>query len=190
MLWFGLSLIALLLIFWVGLRLYRRHSTEPVSLRPRKTLMDSLLRDFKLQLERAVGEDYEVFPHIRLADLLVTESDTARQADDLRLKIQTTTTDFVLTEKNTSKIACVLILIHHGTLGSRQQFIRQICQQSKLPFLILDVHNALSDKQLRQKIITQLEPTILLDEHAADDVRVYLDPGQRDEKRHQAGLDV
>lgn len=190
MLWVGLSLITLLIVLWLGIRLYRNSRSVQLSFSTRKTLMDKLLREFKSQLERAVGDDFDVFPHIRLADLLVTESEKSRRADQVLLKIETTTTDFVLTEKESSKIACVLILIHHGTLGSRQQFIRQVCQQSELPFLIFDVHNALSDKQIRQKITSLLEPTIVLDESSPEDIKVYLEPADRKDKQQEAGLDV
>lgn len=179
MLKLGLSLIGVLVLLWVLIRLYRKFKVVKLGLSPRKNLMDKLVREFKLQLEMAVGEEYEAHPHVRLADLLVVETAKGKKALDIRSRIEMTSTDLVLTEKATGNIACVLILIHQEKLGSRQKFIREICQQSKLPFQIFDVNNAYSEKQIRQEITMLLEPTIRLEDSPAHEIKIYLDPEQR-----------
>lgn len=179
MLKLGLSLIGVLVLLWVLIRLYRKLKVVKLGLSPRKNLMDKLVREFKLQLEMAVGEEYEAHPHVRLADLLVVENAKGKKALDIRSRIEMTSTDLVLTEKATGNIACVLILIHQEKLGSRQKFIREICQQSKLPFQIFDVNNAYSEKQIRQEITMLLEPTIRLEDSPAHEIKIYLDPEQR-----------
>jgi len=179
MLKLGLSLIGVLVLLWVLIRLYRKFKVVKLGLSPRKNLMDKLVREFKLQLEMAVGEEYEAHPHVRLADLLVVETAKGKKALDIRSRIVMTSTDLVLTEKTTGNIACVLILIHQEKLGSRQKFIREICQQSKLPFQIFDVNNAYSEKQIRQEITMLLEPTIRLEDSPAHEIKIYLDPEQR-----------
>jgi len=179
MLKLGLSLIGVLVLLWVLIRLYRKFKAVKLGLSPRKNLMDKLVREFKLQLEMAVGEEYEAHPHVRLADLLVVETAKGKKALDIRSRIEMTSTDLVLTEKATGNIACVLILIHQEKLGSRQKFIREICQQGKLPFQIFDVNNAYSEKQIRQEITMLLEPTIRLEDSPAHEIKIYLDPEQR-----------
>ncbi|GEM_PF-2433499 len=187
MLKLGFSLIGVLILLWVAIRLYRKIKSTKLDVSPRKMLMDKLVRDFKSQLDTAVGEDYDSHPHVRLADLLVTEAARDKKAQEIKSRIESTSTDLVLTEKATGKIACVLILIHQDKLGSRQQFIRDICQQSKLPFHIFDVNNAYSDKQIRQEITMLLEPTIRLEQSPAHDIKVYLDP---EEPRQQTPSSV
>jgi len=185
MLMLAWSLITVLVLLWVSIRIYRKSKSPKLKVSPRKMLMDKLVWDFKSQLERAVGEDYDVYPHIRLADLLVIDPDKDKKARQIQSRIEATSTDLVLTEKATGKIACVLILIHQEKLGSRQQFIRQICKQGKLPFQIFDVNNAFSDKQIRQEITMLLEPTIRLDESPSHDIKVYLDPVQARQTRNK-----
>jgi hypothetical protein len=186
MLMLGWSLITVLVLLWVAFRIYRKYKSPKLKVSPRKMLMDKLVRDFKSQLERAVGEDYDVYPHVRLADLLVIAPDKDKKAQQIKSRIEATSTDLVLTEKATGRIACVLILIHQDKLGSRQQFIRQICQQGKLPFQIFDVNNAFSDKQIREAITRLLEPMIRLDESPSHDIKVYLDPGEAAQQRQEA----
>ncbi len=56
MLKLGLSLIGVLVLLWLLIRLYRKLKVVKLGLSPRKNLMDKLVREFKLQLEMAVGE--------------------------------------------------------------------------------------------------------------------------------------
>lgn len=175
----GVTLVGVLLLLWLVIRLLRKVKAIKLKLNPRKNLMDKLVREFKFQLDEAVGDDYEAHPHVRLADLLVIETAKGKKALDIKSRIEATSTDLVLTERATGKIACVLILIHQEKLGSRQKFIREICQQSKLPFQIFDVNNAYSEKQIRQEITMLLEPTIRFEDNPTHEIKVYLEPEQR-----------
>lgn len=186
----AISIVGFLFVAWIGFRLYRKNRHARLNISPRKTLLESKVREVKQRIELAMGEDYELFPQVRLADLLVYEAAEDKASQAAIQRIESSTVDFVLTEKLSGKISCVLMLSRHDKPGSRQLFVRQVCHQSELPFLLFDVHNALSDKQIRQKIMALLEPTIVMEESAPEDIKVYLEPIQRHKQKQKADVEA
>lgn len=181
--WMALSAVAGLLVLWGLIRLLRKRRQPELKLIRRKTLLESKARAFKQQLEQAVGEDFEVFSRVRMEDLVRYPDETDAPTDSTWQQIQSTSIDFVLVDRLSGAISCVLMLGEDDRRKARQTFIMQICRQCQLPFLQFDVHNALSDEKIRQKIMALLEPTIVLDEPGTeDDIKVYLDPVRHDKK--------
>ena len=181
--WMALSAVAGLLVLWGLIRLLRKKRRPELKLIRRKTLLDSKDRAFKQQLEQAVGDDFEIFARVRLADLVSYPNESDTRTDSTMQQIQSTSADFVLVDRLSGAISCVLFFGEDDRRKARQQFIMQICRQSGLPFLQFDVHNAMSDKQIHQKITALLEPTIVLDEQQKeDDIKVYIDPVRHDKK--------
>lgn len=181
--WMALSAVAGLLVLWGLIRLLRKKRQPELKLIRRKTLLESKARAFKQQLEQAVGDDFEIFARVRLADLVSYPNESDTRTDLTMQQIQSTSADFVLVDRLSGAISCVLLLGEDDRRKARQKFIRQICRQCQLPFLQFDVHNAMSDEQIHQKITALLEPTIVLDEQeTGDDIKVYIDPVRHDKK--------
>lgn len=188
--WLGLTLIALLVLCWWGIRRFRKNRQPKLEISYRQALLDKSMREFKSRLEQAVGDRFDVFAQIRLADMLICEAAKDKASKAMLQQIADSTVDFVLTEKESGNIYCVVMLTRQDKAGSRQLFVRQVCQQSELPFLLLDVHNALTDKQIRHKITSLLEPAIVLDEPSMLDIKVYLEPGQSQDERQGVNINA
>lgn len=190
MLWSAGLLIALLLITWWGIRRFRANKHAKLRISARKTLLQQNIREFKRRLEQTMGDEFDVFTQVRLADLIVYQAEQDRTSQEMQQQIESSTVDFVLAEKGTGNIACVLMLSQQDKVGSRQLFNKKICQQAQLPFLLIDVHNALTDKQIQHKIRSLLEPVIALDESPTDQIKVYLEPGQSQDRRQEMNLNA
>jgi hypothetical protein len=178
--WTGLALIVALLLLWVWLRIARKTKQPELQLSSRKNLLDKEARALKLKLAEALGEEFDIYPQVRLAELLVINAAGDKTSQQMRQQIEASSVDYVLCDKHSGQISCVVMLSRHDKVGSRQQFVRDVCERSELPFILIDAHNEIDGKDLRRRIVTMLEPTINLDETAETDVKVYLEPGQSD----------
>lgn len=176
--WLFISLIVFIGVIWFWKK--RGEHTEPnVTFTVNHVVMDKHTRQCREQLISALGEGFDVFPKVSLADIVDYEvgddSVSQKYADEL----DAASVDLLVIDKESGELRCLVMLSRQGKPGSRQLLVRQVCQQSKLPFLLLDVHNALSDREISQKIMALSEPTIVTEQGVSDDVNVYLEPGQR-----------
>lgn len=189
MYWQAASLIAVLLLLWFFIRFNRKYRQPRLKVTRRTHLLENHVTAFKQQLEQALKDDFDVFSQVCLGELLICNAAKDRASQALLRQIQSTSVDFVLVDKDTGSITCVLVLVHHDRPGPRQRFIRQACEHGHLPCVQFDEHNALSDEQIRHKIKTVLEPTIVLDETTTDDVKVYLEPEHdKDQQKDEASI--
>lgn len=179
--WFVVSLIAVLgAIWWWRKRLQR----EPmVSFTVIKPVLDKHIRQCRELVVTALGEEFDVFPKVSLAEIVDYEVEEDRVSQRYADELDAASVDLLVMDKQSAELRCVVMLVRQSKPGSRQLLIRQVCQQAKLPFLLLDVHNPLSDKEIRHKIMAMSEPTIATDDGTSDDVKVYLEPGQNAQRR-------
>jgi hypothetical protein len=182
MVWQAGSVIAVLLLLWFFIRLNRNTREPRVNITRRKQLLEPHAAAFRRQLSQALEADFEIFSQVSLAELFLCDAARDRLSRHLCDRIERTSADFVLVDRDSGTIRCVVALAHHDHPGPRQRFIKQVCDQGKLPYLQFDEHNALSDKDIQQKVKTLLEPTIIVDEPATDDVKVYLEPGREHQR--------
>ena len=178
MVWQAASVIAVLLLLWFFIRLNRKNRQPRVKITRRKQLLEPHVAAFRKQLAQALEADFEVYSQVCLTELFLCDAAKDSLSRDLCQRLARTSVDFVLVDKDNGSISCVVALVHHDRPGPRQRFIKQVCEQGKLPYLQFDEHNALTDKDIQQKVKMLLEPTIILDEPSSDDVKVYLEPGQ------------
>lgn len=183
------SLIALFLLLWFFIRYSRKHRQPRLKVTRRRQLLETHVAAFKQRLEQALAEEYEVFSQVCLGELLICDAAKDRTSQTWLRQIQSSSVDFVLTSKDSGEISCVIVLIHHDRPGPRQRLIKQACDHARLPYLSFDEHNAPTDEEIRHKVKSLLEPTIMLDESAGDEVKVYLEPdGDSDSDSRQASI--
>lgn len=182
MYWQAASVIAVLLLLWFYIRLNRKNRQPRVNITRRKQLLEPHVAAFRRQLSQALEAEFEVFSQVCLAELFLCDAAKDRVSRDWCQRLARTSADFVLVDRDSGFISCVVALVHHDHPGPRQRFIKQVCDQAKLPYLQFDEHNALTNKEIQQKVKALLEPTIIVDEAATDTVKVYLEPG-RDHQR-------
>lgn len=175
--WFVVALVAVIgAIWWWKKRIQR----EPeVNFTVVQAVLDKHIRQSLDQLINAMGEQFEVFPKVSLAEIVDYEVGEDRASQRYADELDAANVDLLVMDKQSGQVRCIVMLSRHSKPGSRQLLIRQVCQQAKLPFLMLDVHNPLTDKEVRNKIIAMSEPTIRTDDDSTDDIRIYLEPGQK-----------
>lgn len=178
MYWQAASLIAVLLLLWLLIRLNRQYRQLRLKVTRRSHLLESHVASFKQQLAQALGDDFEIFSQVCLAELLICDAAGDRRSQALLRQIQSTSVDFVLVDRESGEISCAVVLVHHDRPGPRQRLIKQACDHGRLPYLSFDEHNGLSNEEIRRRVTMLLEPTIALDETIIDDVKVYLEPEQ------------
>lgn len=176
--WLFISLIAVLAAVWLWINYGKRGEPE-VHFTVNNVVMDKHTRQCREQISNALGEQFDVFPKVSLAEIVDYEVGDDKVSQRYADELDAACVDLLVLDKQTGELSCIVMLSRQSKPGSRQLLIRQVCQQGKLPFLLLDVHNALSDAELRQKIIAMTEPTIVTAERDADEIKVYLEPGQR-----------
>lgn len=181
--WLVVSIIVVLGAIWMW---QSRAPKEPsVSFTVNNVVLDKYTRQCRQQLFSALGDHVDVFPKVSLAEIVDYEVGDDKVSERYADELDAASVDLLVMDKQSGTIHCVVMLSRQGKPGSRQLLVREVCQQSKLPFLLLDVHNALSDSELSQKIKAMSEPTIVADQESSDDIKVYLEPAkyrQNDER--------
>lgn len=176
--WLFVALIVVLAVIWWWKGRWR--SSEPnVHFTVNNVVMDKYTRQYREQLISALGESFDVFPKVTLAEIVDYEVGDDKVSQRYADELDAACVDLLVLDKPSGELRCIVMLSRQGKPGSRQLLVRQVCQQSKLPFLLLDVHNALSDKEIRQKIMAMSEPTIVTGDRDSDEVKIYLEPGHR-----------
>jgi hypothetical protein len=177
--WLFVALVVVLAVIWWWKGSRWRNGEPNVHFTVNNVVMDKYTRQYREQLIKALGESFDVFPKVTLAEIVDYEVGDDKASQRYADELDAACVDLLVLDKPSGELRCIVMLSRQVKPGSRQLLIRQVCQQSKLPFLLLDVHNALSDKEIRQKIMAMSEPTIVTDGRDSDDVKVYLEPGHR-----------
>lgn len=175
--WIVVALVVVIgAIWWWKKRVPR----EPeVSFTVVQSVLDKHFRQSLDQLLNAMGDEFDVFPKVSLAKIVDYEVGEDRISQRYADELDAACVDFLVMDKQSGEVRCLVMLSRQSKPGSRQLLIRQVCQQAKLPFLLLDVHNPLSDKEIRKKITAMSEPTIMTDDESTDDIKIYLEPGKK-----------
>lgn len=126
--------------------------------------------DFYRALRAAVGEDFEVFGRIRVADIVLPKKGVSR--DIIRAAFDPIAGrhfDFVLCDRNTLAVVCA-IQLHDKINPARQtehpdDALRPICESIALPFVRFHIKADYSAAEMRERLDKAMrqEPFYLTD---------------------------
>lgn len=109
-------------------------------------------RAFFLRLKEAMGEDHEIFGKIRVDDIIIPKQDTYPEGDDS--PITGRHFDFVLCDKKTLAVACV-IQLHDKTQPDHRAEpdpLHAICDNLGLPWARFQAEADYSIEEIRGKL--------------------------------------
>lgn len=172
-----IALLLCLLSIWGLIRLSRKQTKPDLGIEKRATLFDAQSRDFKKQLAVAVEQDFEIYPRLHLADLLILKYKPKDKASlSMQQKIASLSVDFVLVDKLSGRIACLVQLDQEQEETEHYKLLENCCQQAKLPLVHFAKQGSEDTVTIRKQIMSVLEPTIELGDIESNDIKVYLEP--------------
>lgn len=119
-----------------------------------KNLMTPAERSFFGVLQQAVGNDYQIFSKVRLADIVSPEKDLSRGNRQKAFnKIAAKHIDFVLCRKDNLEIECAIELNdkshNERSREIRDELVEGICLSAKIPFLKVPAKTAYQIDEIR-----------------------------------------
>jgi hypothetical protein len=127
-------------------------------------------RVFYQALKEAVGDEYEIFGKIRVADIVLPKKGASR--DDARLAFSPIAGrhfDFVLCDKNNLTVACAIQLRDKTNPAKQAEGqknpLQTVCEAVALPFVRVDIKADYHITELREKLKVALrkEPFFLVE---------------------------
>ncbi|MDO5673481.1 MAG: DUF2726 domain-containing protein [bacterium] len=108
-------------------------------------------------LEEAVGNEYRIYGKIRIADAIKPNySERTSEWHTYFNKIKAKHFDFVLCDKETNEILCVIELNDRTHFqkarGERDRFIDEVCREIKLPLLFITNKNQYNTREVKNII--------------------------------------
>lgn len=130
-----------------------------------KVLLSAAERSFLGVLEKAIQEEYYIFPKVRLADLTTIKASTNRRSWQRYFnRISSKHVDFVLCSKDDLEIKCAIELNDSShrrpARQKRDDFITGLCEHINLPFLQVDAHRTYEVNNLKELIANKMKPDI------------------------------
>lgn len=133
-----------------------RSSTARTSLQKRDFLLTPEERQFFTALVQSVGDDYVIFAHVRVDDLITTRAVSGR--DKALLALTDDHVPFVLCRRSDLSIACAIQIIQHRIPGrttpgdSAENPLKTACQAAGLPLVRLEAGPFYDHVDIRQTI--------------------------------------
>ncbi|WP_438970720.1 DUF2726 domain-containing protein, partial [Methylophaga sp.] len=129
-------LIVFLLAVWALVRLSRNKTESTVRIQKQDLLLDSSLRDFRKRLVDAFKDDFDIYPCVRLADLLkVSYRAGDKSSEAFQQKVLSLSVDFVLIDQLNGKVACLVQMDKELENTDQYRFLERSCQQANLPLV-------------------------------------------------------
>jgi hypothetical protein len=152
----GLLLLTVLLV--ALMRKFRKTRASRVSYTRNEFLLSQEERQFFSTLNQSVGENYLIFPMLRVEDLITSrDSDAMDRSLDLLEEAHESVIPFVLARKEDLGIACGVQLIQHRGLRSRdtptpESPLRNLCQAAGLPLIRIESGPFYDLEDIRQAV--------------------------------------
>lgn len=142
-LWIGIAFAALVIMAAI-LKAKKREAatTTETKYTKRKNFLTPAERSFFGVLSQAVGEDFQIFSKVRIADIIMPENGTHRSAWQKAFnRIAAKHADFVLCRKDTLQVECVIELNdkshNEKSRADRDAIVESVCSSAKVPFLTI-----------------------------------------------------
>lgn len=150
-LWALASLLGAGIIF----QLLNRRKSVRTSLQKKDFVLSPEERQFFAALNHSIGEDYVIFAHLRVEDLITTRVPSCH--DKALLELADESFPFVLCRKSDLSIACAIQLIQHRMAGRTSPTppeapLKAVCQAAGLPLVRLEAGPFYDHIDIRQTI--------------------------------------
>jgi len=136
-------------------------------------------RVFFFALKQAVGEDYEIFGKIPVAELISLRNEEASNGTQKTFdQIADRCLDFVLCDKTDLSVACALELYEHSLSGKRSATLadplRAICDAAGLPLVRIEAGPFYDAMEIKQTITSAVrkEPLYLAESDGRKEPRI------------------
>jgi hypothetical protein len=126
-----------------------------------KSLLTPAERSFYGVLKQAVGNDFDIFSKVRVADVFLPQKGYSKSEWQRAFnKISGKHFDFLLSSKNDTSVKCCIELndkSHNSSKrGLRDQFLNEICQSNGLPLMQFAAQSSYNIQELRDAICENL----------------------------------
>lgn len=173
----AVAALIVLLVLWKGLS---RHGGRIIRHPYQKHahLFSADDRVFFQALKSAMGDEYEIFGKIRVADIVLTKkSKTQRDSRRAFNPLAGRLFDFVLCDKKTLAVVCA-VQLHDKTNPARKTEqddpLKRICESVSLPFVVFPIKADYSPEEIRDKLRQSLtqEPFYLIETDGRKEPRI------------------
>ena len=167
------GLTMLVALSWPTARKYRRLMRRSFRPRYRKTkaLHGEVEREIHQALRDMVGPALDVFPRVRLYDLLELSGGSEERNEELARRVRGTSVDFVICDATTAKPMLVVALRNASKQDTEAQehnrFIERTLDAAGLPLLPISRQSPTSGLQLAETVQQSLSTYIRKTSHAA-----------------------
>lgn len=179
--WLVIAVIGALIVVAILVRVFARNGSK-TSKHPYQKYIALFSPDdrvFYEALKEAVGDKYEIFGKIRVADIVLPKKGSSR--DDARLAFSPIAGrhfDFVLCDKKNLAVTCA-IQLRDKTNPARQaedqkRPLQSVCEAVALPFVRFDIKADYSIPEVREKLLNALrkEPFFMIETDGRKEPRI------------------
>lgn len=139
------------------------------------TLFSPAERSFLGVLDMALGQDYRVFGKVRVADVIEVSGTVGRSAWQTAFnRISSKHFDYVLCDKNSLSVICVIELNDKSHSGQKRQkrdeFLDGVCKAANLPLVTIPAKTAYPVQEILDIVKSAINPAPALvetNQHAA-----------------------
>jgi len=126
-----------------------------------KSILTPAERSFYGVLKQAVGNDFDIFSKVRVADIFSPRKGYSKSAWQSAFnKISRKHFDFILSSKNDTSVKCCIELNdkshNKSTRGLRDQFLQEICESTDLPFIQFATKSSYNIQTVKETIYEKL----------------------------------
>ncbi|MFT5163030.1 MAG: hypothetical protein ACI9FJ_001611 [Alteromonadaceae bacterium] len=158
---FILVLITIFLVIIALIASRMIDNSNPYPFSKKQSIYSSTERSFYQLLEKAVGNEYKILTRVKLTDLVETkDSATSKNRRAALLKAGAKSVDFVLCDKKTLAISCVVDLINNSTKeGHRAKsdwFVNGALEAANIPHIRIKIKAGYKVEDIRNCVLFKL----------------------------------
>lgn len=157
MIWIGIAIAAMIVLAAIMKAKTQETTTTEIKYTKRKNFLTPAERSFFGVLSQAVGEDFQIFSKVRIADIVTPESSLSRSAWQKAFnRIAAKHADFILCRKDTLQIECVIELNdkshNEKSRTERDALVGYVCSSAKIPLLAFPAKATYSIEEIRNSV--------------------------------------
>lgn len=136
-------------------------NSNPYPFSKKQTIYSSTERSFYQLLEKAVGHEYKILTRVKLTDIVEPkDSATSKNRRSALLKANAKSVDFVLCDKKTLAISCVVDLINNSSKNGHRAkpdwFVNGTLEAAGIPHIKIKIKTGYRVEDIRNCVLFKL----------------------------------
>ena len=162
MLWIGIAIVMMAALAAIMKAQTQKTTTAETKYTKRKNFLTPAERSFFGVLSQAVGEDFQIFSKVRIADIIAPESGVSRSTWQKAFnRVAAKHADFILCRKDTLQVECVIELNdkshNEKNRTERDALVESACGSAKVPFVKFSAKASYHLDEIRKLLPTPQE---------------------------------